>query len=61
MKYNTQCWDDPTIQYFMLRDSSESKSENRKGSGHGGLNVRNKVPLDDEKMVEVYLDAVYVV
>ena len=35
----------------MWGDSSESKLENNKGSGLEGLNVRNKVTLNDEKLV----------
>ena len=51
MNYNTQRYYDPSIQYFMWGDSSELKSGNSKKSGLDGLNVRNKVTLNDEKVV----------
>ena len=51
MKYNTQCWDDPTIQHVMWVQSSELKSENSKGSGSDSLQVRNQVILNYEKLV----------
>ena len=50
-KYNTQSWDDPTIQHFMWGDSSELKLENNKGSVLDGLHVRNQVTINDEKVV----------
>ena len=34
----------------MWGNSSEFKSENGEGSGYGGIHVRNKVILNDEKM-----------
>ena len=51
MNYNTQCFDDTTIQHFMWGDLSELKLENNKGSGSGSLQVRDQVTLIYEKLV----------
>ena len=51
-KYNSQCCDDPTIQHFMWGDPSELKSENNsKGSVSDGLHIRNKMTLNDERLI----------
>ena len=46
MKYNTQFWNDTTIQTFMWGDSLELKWENNKGSGSEGLHVKNQVTIN---------------
>ena len=52
MNNNTQLCDDPNTQHFMWGESSELKSENNsEGSGSDGPHVRNKVNLNDEKLV----------
>ena len=56
MKHNTQCCDDPTIQHFMWGDPPELKSENNsKGSRSDCLHVRNKVTLNNEKLVRMIM------
>ena len=64
MKYNNQGYYDPTIQLFMLENSSEFKSENSEGSGYGGIHVTNQGSLNNEKnwvFEEAYVDKVFVV
>ena len=54
MWHNTQCCDDPTIQPFMWGDPSDLKSENNiKGSILDGLHVRNKVTLQDKRLMMI--------
>ena len=50
MNYNTQFCNDPTIQHFMWGDLSALKLENNKVAGSDGIDFRNQLTLNDEKI-----------
>ena len=51
MNYNNQCQNEPNKQHFVWGNSSELKSENRKGEVYYGLHVTTPFTHNNEKNV----------